>query len=266
MATFIHGGGGSSTGTAKAGDVLEGKTFSNDDDSEIKGSMIDNDAITDIQSMVQNGGSLFARIPAGAHVKKATSGFPEVKTPLSNFGDAGADDVLSGKKFTSSAGLEATGSMPNRGNFQNAVKRETKAGFTNGYFYIHIPEGCYRANGTTWGPEARISKSDGNADHIWNDDDMNAKRAQGQQDVKNNPGGYGLEAGGSYNNGYANGKAQPKSGTHTISLDARPTSGKQGDYPNLTAIRIYIDGTQIWDVDIHTGQYNVGGKRFTVTN
>lgn len=39
----------------------------------------------------------------------------------------------------------------------------------------------------------------------------NSGRSQGQADVKANPGSYGLEAGGSYSNGYNAGSSRRKS-------------------------------------------------------
>lgn len=69
---------------------------------------------------------------------------------------ATAPDVLSGKVFGSGGNAKATGTMPDRGQYQYGR-------FGSGTDYVAInalPEGYYRSDGQSWAPEARISNSD----------------------------------------------------------------------------------------------------------
>lgn len=69
---------------------------------------------------------------------------------------ATAPDVLSGKVFGSGGSAKATGTMPDRGQYQYGT-------FGRGTDYVAInalPEGYYRSDGQSWAPEARISNSD----------------------------------------------------------------------------------------------------------
>ena len=69
---------------------------------------------------------------------------------------ATAPDVLSGKVFGSGGSAKATGTMPDRGQYQYGT-------FGKGTDYVAInalPEGYYHSDGQSWAPEARISNSD----------------------------------------------------------------------------------------------------------
>lgn len=69
---------------------------------------------------------------------------------------ATAPDVLSGKVFGSGGSAKATGTMPDRGQYQYGH-------FGSGTNYVAInalPEGYYHSDGQSWAPEARISNSD----------------------------------------------------------------------------------------------------------
>ena len=69
---------------------------------------------------------------------------------------ATAPDVLSGKVFGSGGSAKATGTMPDRGQYQYGT-------FGSGTDYVAInalPEGYYHSDGQYWAPEARISNSD----------------------------------------------------------------------------------------------------------
>lgn len=78
-------------------------------------------------------------------------------------GNAVAADVLAGKTFTSANGVNLTGTLVNRGQYQYA------GGVGNGFLvpgdgeseYIalnRIPEGAYFSNGANWAPEVRIRR------------------------------------------------------------------------------------------------------------
>lgn len=69
---------------------------------------------------------------------------------------ATAPDVLSSKVFGSGGSAKATGTMPDRGQYQYGH-------FGSGTNYVAInalPEGYYHSDGQSWAPEARISNSD----------------------------------------------------------------------------------------------------------
>ena len=69
---------------------------------------------------------------------------------------ATAPDVLSGKVFGSGGSAKATGTMPDRGQYQYGT-----FGSGTGYVAINaLPEGYYHSDGQSWAPEARISNSD----------------------------------------------------------------------------------------------------------
>ena len=102
-------------------------------------------------------------------------------------GNATASQVLSGKTFTSTAGVNLTGTMPNRGALNWSSSNTTKT----------VSAGYY-SGGTL---DSRPSYNNG--------------RTQGQNDVKNNPNKYGLynktQYDNHYNEGYNAGKAAGQS-------------------------------------------------------
>ena len=106
-------------------------------------------------------------------------------------GNATVGNVLSGKTFTSTAGVNLTGTMPNRGTLNWSASNTTKT----------VSAGYY-SGGTL---DSRPSYTAG----------YNAGRTQGQNDVKNNPNKYGLynktQYDNHYNEGYNAGKAAGQS-------------------------------------------------------
>lgn len=97
--------------TASAGHILSGKTaWANG--SKLTGSMANVGATDQRKSIAVNGSNLYVRMTNGAHVTNASSGYPEVSVPMSDFGAATAAQVLIGKTFTSSSGLKIIGTMP----------------------------------------------------------------------------------------------------------------------------------------------------------
>ncbi len=125
----------SAEGTATAGDVLAGKTFSSDTDTGLSGTMTDNGAVS--QSLGING---TYTIPAGYHngsgkitqsvtTKTAATYSPSTsaqtisagqylsgdQTIAATTGTAAAAEVLSGKTFNSANGIGLAGTMTNNG-------------------------------------------------------------------------------------------------------------------------------------------------------
>lgn len=103
--------------TATKAYVLEGYTAITKDsnDEPIAGTMKNVSAIDPAKSIGYTSNNVYLRMTNGAHIQNASSGYPEVSVALSEFGDAGAGNVLSGKTFTSSAGLKVSGTMTNQG-------------------------------------------------------------------------------------------------------------------------------------------------------
>lgn len=128
----------SSFGTAIASQVLNGQTFTSSAGFSVMGTMTNNGSITSVVSIGENNGNLSFRIPQGAYLTNASSGYPEVSTALANFGNAIAPQVLSGYTFTSSIGLNAIGTMTNNG----AISATINAGGS-----YTIPAGYHNGSG-----------------------------------------------------------------------------------------------------------------------
>ena len=112
---YYPGGGGSYVnrpasdfGDASADKVLAGSTFTSTAGIKTAGTMPNVASLDLAKSIGSDGKSAYFRMTNGAHINNASSGYPEVYTALSNFGDATASDVSASKTFTSSAGLEKT--------------------------------------------------------------------------------------------------------------------------------------------------------------
>lgn len=100
-------------GTAGQAQVLSGYTFTNASTSGLTGTMTNRGSATNAVSVGVNtsSGNTYHRIPNGAYLTNAGSGYPEIVTPLSTYGGATTAQVLSGCTFTSTAGLKVTGSI-----------------------------------------------------------------------------------------------------------------------------------------------------------
>ena len=136
-------------GTATAADVLAGKTFTNSTTSGVTGTMVDHDAATNAVSVGTNNTNTCHRIPTGAYLKLQGTGYPEIVTPLTEYGDAAAENVLSGKKFTSSAGLKATGSMENlstNNRYQHYSNNSTPTILGDAGFFTTVYDKISKAN------------------------------------------------------------------------------------------------------------------------
>lgn len=150
----------SAEGNSVAADVLAGKTFSNDADTGLTGTMPNNGAVS--QSLGING---TYNIPAGYHngsgkvtqsitTKGAATYNPSTsaqtitagqylsgaQTIAATTGTSAVSDVLSGKTFNSASGIGLTGTMPNNG----SVGIQTLT--TEGAEYT-IPSGCHNGLG-----------------------------------------------------------------------------------------------------------------------
>lgn len=99
------------SGNAKSSDVLSGKTFTNDSGEQTGTIPIRENGTNTISSGKDNSGIWFY-IPYG-YYPEYSDGKAWVTSDPSQYGNAGASDVLSGKTFTSSNGLKIEGTMPN---------------------------------------------------------------------------------------------------------------------------------------------------------
>lgn len=98
--------------SAIAKNVLNGKTYvGNDTDDELgTGTMPEKSGTTQAASVDRNGTDIRMKIPTEGHYD-ATS---YLKATGATFGNAKASEVLSGKKFTSSEGLNTSGTIPSK--------------------------------------------------------------------------------------------------------------------------------------------------------
>ena len=118
-------------------------------------------------------------------------------------GNATASQVLSGKTFTSTAGVNLTGTMPNRGALNWSSSNTTKT----------VSAGYY-SGGTL---DSRPSYNNG--------------RTQGQNDVKNNPNNYGLYNKTQYDQNYTNGYNAGKSAASIQFIEVKGSQSNFSKYP-----------------------------------
>lgn len=133
----------------------------------------------------------------------------------------------------------------------------------NGTTYIRFPMGAYltSANNGLNLPEITI------ADNLYSQAEYNqnysngynAGRTQGQADVKSNPGGYGLEAGGSYNKGYQAGKENALHSLSYMHTNTLRCSNGSMTYTNHDGKRTLV--TFVGSVD--NGSWSGDGDRRT---
>ena len=124
-------GGGSSVGTAKAGDVSRGKTFSNDDDVEVQGTL--QGTGTAIEGDVLKGKSFY-----NTNLQNKMTGTLELT------GDASDYDVIQNKGFYSKdPKIKKTGTLPD---YPTGTDAQSCA-LADNYLYYRINKGAYRA---TW--------------------------------------------------------------------------------------------------------------------
>ena len=124
-------GGGSSVGTAKAADVIKGKTFSNDDDVEVQGTL--QGTGTAIEGDVLKGKSFY-----NTNLQNKMTGTLELT------GDASDYDVIQNKGFYSKdPKIKKTGTLPD---YPTGTDAQSCA-LADNYLYYRINKGAYRA---TW--------------------------------------------------------------------------------------------------------------------
>ena len=74
---------------------------------------------------------------------------------------AAAGDILAGKVIVGPDGEPLNGTLPNRGQAQNAGGWGSGGSGSDAYFAMNkIPEGAYFSNGADWAPEVRMKQSD----------------------------------------------------------------------------------------------------------
>lgn len=98
-------------GDATASDVVSGKTFTSSAGLKMTGNVpVTTSGVQYLASGIEkNSGYLNIKYAIGADRLFRNGSTVSLITPISNFGDATAADVASGKTFTSSAGLKVTG-------------------------------------------------------------------------------------------------------------------------------------------------------------
>lgn len=119
-------------GDAVAGDVLANKTFTSGGSNSVggKGTMTNNGGATKAASATDiSGTNLRLKVPANAYYN--TNSY--LTTPLTNLGNATQDEVLSGRTFTSSAGLKKSGTMTNRGGVTQTIAPGASYTIPKGY-------------------------------------------------------------------------------------------------------------------------------------
>lgn len=101
-------------GDATADDVAEGKTFTSINGLKVTGNIPYESHIYEtglVQTYTTNGQRIISLMRGSNEDKRIIGGgkYMEMITPISNFGDATADDVAEGKTFTSASGLKVVG-------------------------------------------------------------------------------------------------------------------------------------------------------------
>ena len=125
-------------GTATAGDVLSGKTFTNSSTVGETGTMTNYGTEPTASSLGVYNNDLYMYLPDRTSANLFPGGYivGGIKYPLSNFGNVTTAGVLSGKTFTSSAGLNVGGTMTNYGTEPTA----SSIGVYNNNLYMGLPD------------------------------------------------------------------------------------------------------------------------------
>ena len=133
-------------------------------------------------------------------------------------GNAGPGDVLVGKTFSNKQSNALTGSMPNNGTNKNAVS----VGGGSGSLYAYMPYGYYdnyNNSGNAW-----INITNDQAKTLANNAGVGYNRGVSDADARVNT------SSASYNSGYTNGHAAPKSKTLTVSLSMWSSHNDEGTH------------------------------------
>ena len=146
-------------------------------------------------------------------------------TPF-RLGNAKAENVLAGKTFSNEDASGIEGTMPYRGQYQYTKSM----GSGNGYYALNeIPEGCYRAEGQSWGPEIRISAEDAKNSQMWKD---------------------------AYNNGFANGYA---AATKKLRYPSSVKFWRYSDGASVVYPTVSKGSDGVWTLDIPKNRINSAG-------
>lgn len=110
--SFGTGGAGSDDATATLAQVLSPYTAitSDSNDEAEPGTMVDKSGTTSTAAVSESGSNIKMAVPANGYYDTAAS----LQAAASTFGNASAADVLSGKTFTSSAGLTKSGTISSK--------------------------------------------------------------------------------------------------------------------------------------------------------
>lgn len=123
------GGGPSDEVTATRAEVLSGVTAitSDSDDEPVEGTLVRRGNYTAPVSIATGGNSIYVRIQNGGYIRE--DGYPEIVIPKTDFGNAVASDVLSGKTFTGADGLAVTGNIASQagGTYNPTTSQRTLA-------------------------------------------------------------------------------------------------------------------------------------------
>lgn len=163
--------------------------------------------------------------------------------------------VLSGyTALTSDSDDEAaSGSMTNNGAWTSSSSGSGKitipAGYHNGSGYVDC-SGAYNKGVTD--ADARANSSSTNYKSGYNSG-YSAGRSQGQADVKANPGSYGLESGGSYQNGYNTGKQAILGGCQIARISMGEYGSHNGSKTFGTNGYIYVAGFLMHGKQVYSG-------------
>ena len=138
--TDVYEAGVSATkvGTATAGNVLSGKTFTNSSTVGETGTMTNYGYEPTASSVGVYNNNLYMGLPDNTNPNPFPGGYMAsgIKYPLSNFGNVTTAGVLSGKTFTSSAGMNVGGTMTNYGTEPTA----SSSGVYNKNLYMGLPD------------------------------------------------------------------------------------------------------------------------------
>ena len=129
-------------GTATSGDVLSGKTFTNSSTVGETGTMTNYGSEPAASAIYTYNNNLYMSLPDKNNPDPWPGGYivGGIKYPLSNFGNVTAARVLSGKTFTSSAGLNLTGTMTNYGTEPTASSIYTSSYSSINCLYMGLPD------------------------------------------------------------------------------------------------------------------------------
>lgn len=129
------------SGNAQPSDVLNGKTFTNNSGEQTGTIPVRQNGTNTVGSGKDGSGILFY-IPYG-YYPEYSNGKAWIASDPSQYGNANASDVLSGKTFTSSDGLKVSGGMTNRGAWGTTVNAGGSVIIPAGY---HNGSGIVNAN------------------------------------------------------------------------------------------------------------------------